>query len=96
MSTLITEHDVFAQSVSFSEDAMTVQLDDGGAVRAFGLVPPALGGDSGGATSFRADRQRRRNPMARVGRRHQRRGSFGRPPLGGIRGSLAKWREGRK
>jgi hypothetical protein len=32
MSTLITEHDVFAQSVSFSDDAMTVLLDDGRAL----------------------------------------------------------------
>ena len=29
MSTLITERDVFAQSVEFSEDSMTVHLDDG-------------------------------------------------------------------
>ena len=29
MSTLITEKDVFAQSVAFTEDAMTVFLDDG-------------------------------------------------------------------
>ena len=29
MSTLVTERDVFAQSVCFSEDALTVQLDDG-------------------------------------------------------------------
>ena len=29
MSTLITERDVFAQSVIFSEDSMTVNLDDG-------------------------------------------------------------------
>jgi hypothetical protein len=29
MSTLITERDVFAESVSFSDDSMTVRLDDG-------------------------------------------------------------------
>jgi hypothetical protein len=29
MSTLITERDVFAESVQFTEDSMTVQLDDG-------------------------------------------------------------------
>jgi hypothetical protein len=29
MSTLITERDVFAQAVRFSDDSMTVQLDDG-------------------------------------------------------------------
>jgi hypothetical protein len=29
MSTLVTEYDVFARSVSFSEDSMTVLLDDG-------------------------------------------------------------------
>jgi len=29
MTTLVIEHDVFAQSVSFSEDSMIVQLDDG-------------------------------------------------------------------
>jgi hypothetical protein len=29
MSTLVTEHDVFAQSVRFSEDSMIVLLDDG-------------------------------------------------------------------
>jgi hypothetical protein len=29
MSTLVTERDVFAQSVMFSEDSMTVNLDDG-------------------------------------------------------------------
>lgn len=29
MSTLETERDVFAESVSFSEDALTVRLDDG-------------------------------------------------------------------
>ncbi len=29
MSTLITERDVFAESVGFSEDSMTVLLDDG-------------------------------------------------------------------
>jgi hypothetical protein len=29
MSTLVTERDVFAESVSFSEDSMVVQLDDG-------------------------------------------------------------------
>ena len=29
MSTLVTERDVFAESVSFSEDALTVRLDDG-------------------------------------------------------------------
>jgi Protein of unknown function (DUF2442) len=29
MGTLITERDVFAQSVMFSEDSMTVNLDDG-------------------------------------------------------------------
>ena len=29
MSTLITEREVFAQSVTFSEDSMTVNLDDG-------------------------------------------------------------------
>ena len=29
MSTLVTERDVFAQSVRFSEDSMTVLLDDG-------------------------------------------------------------------
>ena len=29
MSTLVTEHDVFAESVSFSEDSLTVRLDDG-------------------------------------------------------------------
>lgn len=29
MSTLVTERDVFAESVRFSEDAMTVLLDDG-------------------------------------------------------------------
>jgi hypothetical protein len=32
MSTLVTEHDVFAESISFSEDSMTVQLDDGRAL----------------------------------------------------------------
>jgi len=29
MSTLVTERDVFAEAVKFSEDSMTVQLDDG-------------------------------------------------------------------
>jgi hypothetical protein len=29
MSTLVTERDVFAQSLAFSDDAMTVHLDDG-------------------------------------------------------------------
>ena len=29
MSTLVTERDVFAESVHFSEDSMTVRLDDG-------------------------------------------------------------------
>ena len=29
MSTLVTERDVFAESVCFSEDALTVRLDDG-------------------------------------------------------------------
>ena len=29
MSTLVTERDVFAESVSFSEDSLTVRLDDG-------------------------------------------------------------------
>ena len=29
MSTLITERDVFAESVAFSDDSMTVRLDDG-------------------------------------------------------------------
>ncbi len=29
MSTLVTEHDVFAVSVQFSDDSMTVTLDDG-------------------------------------------------------------------
>ena len=29
MCTLITEHDVFAQSVSFTDDAMNVVFDDG-------------------------------------------------------------------
>ena len=32
MSTLVTERDVFAESVHFSEDAMTVCLDDGRAI----------------------------------------------------------------
>jgi hypothetical protein len=32
MSTLITERDVFAESVQFSEDSMTVRLDDGRAL----------------------------------------------------------------
>ena len=32
MCTLITERDVFAQSVVFSEDSMTVNLDDGRAL----------------------------------------------------------------
>ncbi len=29
MSTLVTEQDIFAESVQFSEDSMAVQLDDG-------------------------------------------------------------------
>jgi hypothetical protein len=29
MSTLALEHDVFAEAVSFSEDSLTVRLDDG-------------------------------------------------------------------
>ncbi len=29
MSTLVTERDVFAESVHFSEDSLTVRLDDG-------------------------------------------------------------------
>jgi hypothetical protein len=29
MSTLVTERDVFAETVSFSNDSMTVRLDDG-------------------------------------------------------------------
>lgn len=29
MSTLVTERDVFAESVQFSDDSMTVNLDDG-------------------------------------------------------------------
>lgn len=29
MSTLVTERDVFAQSVQFTDDSMTVNLDDG-------------------------------------------------------------------
>jgi hypothetical protein len=29
MSTLVTERDIFAESVDFSEDALTVHLDDG-------------------------------------------------------------------
>ncbi len=32
MSTLVTERDVFAESVQFSEDSMTVFLDDGRAL----------------------------------------------------------------
>jgi hypothetical protein len=32
MSTLVTERDVFAESISFSEDSMIVQLDDGRAL----------------------------------------------------------------
>ena len=32
MSTLVTERDVFAESVQFSEDSMTVLLDDGRAL----------------------------------------------------------------
>jgi hypothetical protein len=32
MSTLITERDVFAESVQFSDDSMTVRLDDGRAL----------------------------------------------------------------
>ena len=32
MSTLVTERDVFAESVCFSEDSMTVRLDDGRAL----------------------------------------------------------------
>jgi hypothetical protein len=32
MSTLVAERDVFAQSIEFSNDAMTVQLDDGRAL----------------------------------------------------------------
>jgi hypothetical protein len=32
MSTLVTERDVFAESVSFSEDSLTVRLDDGRAL----------------------------------------------------------------
>jgi hypothetical protein len=32
MSTLITEREVFAESVQFSEDSMTVHLDDGRAL----------------------------------------------------------------
>ena len=32
MGTLVTERDVFAESVSFSEDSMVVQLDDGRAL----------------------------------------------------------------
>jgi hypothetical protein len=32
MSTLVTERDVFAESVRFSEDSMTVSLDDGRAL----------------------------------------------------------------
>jgi Protein of unknown function (DUF2442) len=32
MSTLVTERDVFAESASFSEDSLTVRLDDGRAL----------------------------------------------------------------
>jgi Protein of unknown function (DUF2442) len=32
MSTLVTERDVYAQSVQFSEDSITVYLDDGRAI----------------------------------------------------------------
>lgn len=32
MSTLVTERDVFAESVQFSDDSMTVHLDDGRAL----------------------------------------------------------------
>jgi hypothetical protein len=32
MSTLLTERDVFAESVTFSDDSMTVHLDDGRAL----------------------------------------------------------------
>lgn len=32
MSTLVTERDAFAQSVHFSEDSLTVRLDDGRAL----------------------------------------------------------------
>jgi hypothetical protein len=32
MSTLVTERDVFAESVRFSDDSMTVHLDDGRAL----------------------------------------------------------------
>jgi len=32
MSTLVTEREVFAESVQFSEDSMTVHLDDGRAL----------------------------------------------------------------
>jgi hypothetical protein len=32
MSTWVTERDVFAESVGFSEDSMIVQLDDGRAL----------------------------------------------------------------
>jgi hypothetical protein len=29
MSTLVTERDIFAESISFTEDSLTVRLDDG-------------------------------------------------------------------
>ena len=32
MSTLVTERDVFARSVSFTDDSLTVTLDDGRAI----------------------------------------------------------------
>lgn len=32
MSTIVADHEVFAQSISFSEDSMTVLLDDGRAI----------------------------------------------------------------
>src|SRR6187401_108019 len=32
MSTLVTERDIFAESVIFTDDSMTVQLDDGRAL----------------------------------------------------------------
>jgi hypothetical protein len=45
MSTLITERDVFAESVQFSEDSMTVHLDDGRALSVpLGWYPRLLHG----------------------------------------------------
>src|SRR4051794_36630048 len=53
MSTLVTEHEVFAESVQFSDDAMTVHLDDGRSISVpLAWYPRLLHGTSEERQSF--------------------------------------------